>query len=636
MYNNYKTIPKYSDDFYTAVNYNWLTTTRIPDDEIKYTQFIQTQITTNDKLKQIAESNVYPLFTKLYKSFLNEEYQNSKGIGELKELIQMIDPIQTHDDLITMAVRLLYINVVTIFKISIDVNIFSSNEHILNISQPILGLPDREYYHNSKFSNIRQSYYNMICLINKELYPDLSLDVINQNASTIIDIEAKISIILIKSSERNDKNIYHNINLDDIITKYKKLKFKKIINLFCLFSDIDYDKFKNVIIAHKNNDDENYFLQIEKILDLYTIEQWKEYFKYRIIIKYMNLTNSNMKNYYFEMFNKILLGQNQKKKLWRIALISTANMLTEPVSKLYVDTYINSDIELYVTDMVNNIKKATEYRINKLDWMRIETKQKAILKLNNMKLKISYNKGKIRDYNHIKLTSSPIKNTLIISMDNMNYHMKKLNKKVNKEEWNTPSYIVNAYYNPSRNEIIFPAAILQPPFLDITKSYIYNYANFGSIIAHEIIHGFDNNGSKFDHDGNLNNWWMPDDLNKYNAKVNKIIDIYNKEGIDGKLTAGENIADFASVILPLYGIRYQLNRLLTVDEIKQFYIEYTKHWQYLMREEAAQHALLKDPHSFAYLRTNIPLKNQKLFQKVFEIKEGDKMFITDNHILKIW
>jgi len=290
----------------------------------------------------------------------------------------------------------------------------------------------------------------------------------------------------------------------------------------------------------------------------------------------------------------------------------------------------------YILEMIKNIKKITKQRILNLDWMSTKTKRKAILKLHKMRVKIGYAKTQPRKYDHIVLTDSIIKNTIILNRDNNIYNFNKLNNKTNPNEWNSPAYLVNAYYNPSQNEIIFPAAILQAPFFSLSKTDIYNYANIGSVIGHEIIHGFDDQGSIYDENGTINNWWTDSDKKNYNQKVKQIIEIYNKEGINGKLTAGENIADFGSVILPLGALEYKLKRKLTNEELKEFYSSYATHWQYLVTKESAIERKLTDPHAPANLRVNIPLKHQKLFQNVFNIKEDDKLYIKSEDILNIW
>ena len=196
--------PKISDDFYGWYNYEWLISNKIPDDEVRYTHFVQAQLEINNKLKKILDTNVFPLGTILYKSFLNSEYRNSNCINELKELLKMIDKVNTYDDLIQMSTRLLFINVSTLFSISIDANIYSSCNNIMYLGQPSLGLSDRAYYHGDKYKHIRQEYYDTICKIYAELFPTYDTEKINALASLLIEMETKLSIIFLGSADRRD------------------------------------------------------------------------------------------------------------------------------------------------------------------------------------------------------------------------------------------------------------------------------------------------------------------------------------------------------------------------------------------------------------------------------------------------
>jgi putative endopeptidase len=631
--------PKLSDDFYVWYNYNWLNENKIPDDDVRYTHFIKTQMEINIKLKKILETNAYPLATILYNSFLNSKYRNLKCLNELKDLLKIVDNISSQDELIQMATRLLFINVSTLFSITIDANIFSSCNNIMYIGQPSLGLPNRAYYHDKKYKKIRQTYYDTICKMYTEIYPSYTIEKINELATLFIEMETKFSILFLGAADRRDsESIYHQVSLDSAIKSYPTLKIDMIIQILCLLSDdiIIEQNFRNIIMEHHKDQTKNYFKQLEKLLPSYSLKQWKEYFKYHIILSYVNLTSDKMRTIHFDMFKKTLRGQKVQKPLWRSALSLSCSMLNDPISRIFSHNNFNSDMEIYMNEMVKNIKKATKERIKKLEWMSDSTKKRALLKLHKMKLKLGYSKSQPRNYDHVILTDSLIKNTIILNRENTIQQLNKLNSNVDSDDWELPSYIVNAYFNPTRNEIIFPASILQSPFLDLTKSDIYNYGNIGSVIGHEIIHGFDDQGAIYDETGSINNWWSSEDKLKYDKKVSKIIEIYDAQGVNGKLTAGENIADFGSVVMPLYALKYKLNRSLNKTDIQDFYKAYAHHWQYLLRPESAEERRLTDPHAFADLRVNIPLMHQKLFQEVFEIKPGDKMYIKPEDMLIIW
>jgi predicted metalloendopeptidase len=586
---------------------------------------------------------MYPLATILYNSYLDESYINEYCMDELRQLMEIVDLIKTPEDLIIMSTRLLFINVNTLFSLSVDASVNSSCKMIAYFGQPNLGLPDRAYYNDIKFKIIKQKYYETICKLHKLLYPNLSDNEINLIASIIIKIEKALSIIFMSNADRRNTDlIFHELSLLDANIKYPKLQMNNIIKMICICvnsikneEELIEENFTKIIMEHSINEETNYFKQLEILIDNFELYEWKIYFKHKIMLTYGNLSIQAIKNIFFDMFKKTLNGQLIPKPPQKAALNLTTSLLLDPISRIYTYNSHNRDVIRYMKRMVLNIKKATRRQIINLKWMTKETKKKALLKLHKMKLKLEYSKSEPKNYEHMKLGSSIIKNTMMLNKENFIINLKRINT-FDPDEWDMPSFNVNAYFNPTRNEIVFPSAILQPPFIDLTKSDIYNYANIGSIIGHEIIHGFDDQGSKFDENGSLNDWWKSEDKIAYETKVNQIINIYEAEGINGKLTAGENIADFGAVKMPLIGLKYHFERELTNDEIRDFYKFYASHWQYLLRKEAVDDRLLTDPHAFADLRVNIPLKHQELFQKVYKTSETDKMHVDVNDILDIW
>ena len=266
LINDYKgPRPRLEDDFYVWYNYNWLTTNKIPDDDIRYTHFIQVQLDINDKLRKILESDAFPLGSVLYRSFLNSTYRNSKCLDELKELTKIVDSVKTLEELIQMATRLLFINVSTLFNISIDANIYSSCNNILYFGQPSLGLPDRAYYHDAKYKKIRQSYYDMICGLYATTYPSMDKKTINSMASLIIEMETKMSIIFLSPTDKRDsESIYHQVNISDLKNQYSIIDFNSIVQIFCLLSDdiVIEQNFMSIIMEHHKDPTINYFKQL--------------------------------------------------------------------------------------------------------------------------------------------------------------------------------------------------------------------------------------------------------------------------------------------------------------------------------------------------------------------------------------
>jgi len=631
--------PLLDNDFYGWANYDWIKLNQIPEDEVKYTHFITTQSSINIQLREILENNNFLLATTLYKSFIDQKYRHKYSLLQLIKLLSIVDNINSRQKLIITAAKLSYIGISTIYNLFIDANLYNSNENICYIDEASLGLPNRDYYYDEKYKHILQKYYETICLIYKELYPLMSINELNNKAKLIIDIEKKISIILMSNTDRRNSNlIFHLTNYKTLKTKYKNLYINLFIKTLCKLTHntVSKHRFNNIILTHYPNDDMNYFKQLELILDSYNLKEMSEYFKFRIMLSYMSFTTDKMKEIYFDMFKKTINGQAKQKELWVSGLLYSCSTFNDAISRIYSKTYFDNIKEAYMFEMVKNIKLAVKERIEQLDWMSQETKIKALNKLEKMVLKLGYSKTNPIDYSTVKLSNFIIHNVMQMNAFNSKYELNKLNKPINPNEWDTEAYIVNAYFNPTRNEIIFPAAILQPPFLDINATDLYNYGHIGSVIGHEIIHGFDDEGSKFDENGTLNDWWLQSDSKKYEDKVKTIIAIYDNEGINGKLTAGENIADFGAVIMPLIGLKYKLGRELTTEEIQKFFISYANHWQNLIRPEAINDRILSDPHAFGDLRVNIPLKHNHYFQNVFNINKNSNMYVSNDDILTIW
>lgn len=625
-----------NDDFYNYVNYKWLNNNIIPDDEIDLNNFTELQKKIYDIIENIIKLNIFNPATKLYNSYIDMEYRNLSSINELKKVITITENIKNYDDLINIATILLFINVDTLFKIDIDNNIFLKNETIIFLSQPKLGL-QKEYYLNKNFINIKQKYYDTICQLYIELYPDMNIKDINILVTTILNIETKLSIILLNNIELNDiSNNYKQISVDEFIKKYS-INIKNIFNILIKLSENNIKDINKLIVISHNNFEYDYFNQLTILLNLFTLDEWKLYFNFKIILKYMHLLNNNIVNLHHNLFSQTINGQISIKKINKLATMFTANMFSEKISYIFYDLFKinnNNDIITYIKDMIKTISKIIKKRILKLTWMTEETKYKAIEKINNIKLKIGYNNNRIKRKYKLNITNSIINNTLMLNIDKMYHNLNKLNLKKN-DEWDISSFVVNAYYS-FENTIIFPIAILNKPFIDINQSAIYNYSAIGTIIAHEIIHSVDDNGSLFNKDGIIENWWNKTDYKEYKKKINKIVDIYNNENANGLLTVGENIADFAETSISLNALENKLGYKLNNNELQEFFINYAKCFRSIERNDYKENSKDINTHAPFNVRVNTILKYQKVFQKTFCIKETDKMYIKSENFINIW
>ena len=602
-----------NNDFYTATNYEWLQKTKLSDDEIRKSKFTILQSKIDIDIEKIILSDEFKPYKKLYDSYMNIEYRNKNSMNEIKSIIDIINKVNTTNDLIRISTILLFFGIDTLFDISVESDLYNSHKYILYLGQPKLGLPNELY---NTANNITSKYNLYINKIFNIFY--------NRTNYKILEIEKTLcSFFLSKIEEKDYINSYHKYNIDEIKDNYPY--FNIIFDTLIKISKIKYNIYDFYIICNKKK---NYFYELNKIIIKYNLNDWKDYFRYKVIIKYIHLSNQELTEIHFDMFNKILNGQIKQKKTNILATKFTCNMFSDVISYIYNETYLDKSIIIYVNKIIEDIKQIVINRIKKKSWLLDETKLKTIEKIKSIKIKLGYSNCINKKYIS-NMTNSVIKNKLLLEYEDMILNLNNLSI-TNKFLWNTESYIVNAYYNCSYNEIILPTAILQPPFIDLEKSIIYNYANIGSIITHEIIHSLDDVGSLFDLHGNLNKWWLDEDYSKYLILVDDIEKIY----VNGKLTSGENIADFGAVTISLEVLirLYKIN----IDGVKDFFKEYAISNRSITREETKKERKLTDYHAESIERVNIPLKHNKLFQHVYNTNKNDIMYIDIKDIVEIW
>lgn len=350
----------------------------------------------------------------------------------------------------------------------------------------------------------------------------------------------------------------------------------------------------------------------------------------------------------FQMFGKVMSGQEEPKPRWKRAMVIPNSMFGEAVGKLYVEKYFPEKNKEYMMILVENLRKALGKHIESLTWMSEETKAKALEKLATFKVKIGY-PDKWKDYSeiHIDTKKSYLENVLEASKWFVKDNNSKLNKPVDKEEWHMTPQTVNAYYNPTANEVCFPAAILQPPYFDPEADDALNYGAIGVVIGHEMTHGFDDSGRQFDKDGNLKEWWTKDDSERFKLLADKLVDQFDAIEVapglhaNGRYTLGENIADQGGLRIALTAYRDSRKRkeddlIDGFSPLQRFYISYANVWAGNIRNEEIALRTKTDPHSLEKLRTNATLKNIGQFFEAFDIEEGDAMWRKPEDRVIIW
>ena len=593
-------------DFYSYVNKDWLEKTRIPDEHSHWGTFSILEKNNKNMIKDLLEksNNIASI---LYKQFLIKN--NKEDLFIIQRIFYNID-IQTNKLNLFNYMLLLHITFNIKFCLSIDVSsdLNDANFNILHIDSDGLGLPDRDYYFLENKKDIRNKYRIFI-----EKYSKLFNE--NLDVNNIYNIEKLLASNTYTQVENRQPELLNNpMFFDDFIKKYNNLFFIKSI----------FKKF-NVIPNKINILNPKFMNYLNTLIDTISLDKWKEYFKFKVMCSLNKYLSFKIEECYFNFYSKTINGIKTMKNINDRSMEITENLLSDVIGKLYVEKYFNPDSKNAVEEMVNTIKDELVIILNNNDWMEDSTKEKALIKLDKMNMKIGFPDVPIPDkYSNINITlNNPyLKNILLIKKANSFYEASFLYKPLDKSRWFMPSHEVNAYYSPSYNEIVFPAGILQPPMFSLCQDIGSNYGGIGTIIGHEITHGFDDQGSKFDGDGNLKNWWSDNDKIKYNKKTQIIKEQYAKyhienQNVNGELTLGENIADIGGVKLSLNALKkFKLGKYY----IKDFFINYANIWKIKYQKEKILEKLITDPHSPNIFRVNGVVYNIDDFYNTFNIE----------------
>jgi predicted metalloendopeptidase len=509
-----------------------------------------------------------------------------------------------------------------------------SDINILHLFTSGLGLPDRDYYFLDSKLKERNEY-------KKFLKEYASLFNLSPDIDNIYKIEEKLAYFTYTNVQNRDPELHNNPStLSTILKTYPQFKF------------IEYLFYKIKKQPGKINiTNPSFFKQLNKMYEnkeKYTLQMWKDYYSMHYLLSIHFYVSEKIEETYFNFYYKFLSGVPKMKPLWKRVLANVDNQLGFLVGQCYIKKHFNESSKSIALKMIKFIKNELNNRIKVLDWMEESTKIKALNKLNNMRIKVGY-PDKWRIYkSDIKSENSYLKNNILCNIDDTHYKFSKLYNKVDEYQWDMNPQEVNAYYSPSDNEIVFPAGILQPPFFSEKYDAGLNFGGIGTVIGHEITHGFDDAGSKYDASGNLNNWWSQNDFIKYKEKTELIKNYFNKfniqnEFVNGQLTLGENIADLGGLTIALESLKKYLlehpseNKLIEgLTPIQRVFINYSRVWRSNTRPEEIKVHLLSDPHSPPEFRVNGIVNNIDDFYSAFGIKETSKLYLSENKRAKIW
>ncbi len=638
------------EDFYNYVNGNWMKTTEIPDDQVRWGGFGVLRKKTNKDVLSILDkakkSNKYAPETDqakalfIFESELDTINRDKIGIKPLLPALEKIEGINSIADFQKVITK----DAALVSQPFIGIAAFSNpNNSKMNscyITPGGLGLPNRDFYVNTDSASvkIRKQYVNHITRMLQFLGD--SKEKAAKDAQTILAFETRLAKPrLDKVASRDFRNFNNPRSLDELQNMIPQLSWEQS------FTDLGVSKKLDTVIVMQPE----YIKEVSTILSEGDIKTWKTVMRWATLNQAAGMLSTEIEKANWDFYNKTLNGSKKQKPADERALSTVNGSVGEALGKLYVDEMFPPEAKLKAEKMIANIIEAYKERINKLDWMTDSTKIKAIEKLNKFTVKIGY-PDKWKDYSsmEVKPNNSFYENMIAVTQWKLKENLNKIDKPVDKTEWGMSPQTVNAYFNPFNNEIVFPAAILQPPFYDYLADDAVNYGGIGAVIGHEISHAFDDSGSRFDANGNLVNWWTDEDLQNFTERGNKLADQYSKIEvlpgvfINGKFTLGENIGDLGGVLAAYDGLqRYfkENGRPENKDGFtpeQRFFMSWATIWRTKQREESLKTQVKTDPHSPGRYRATQPLLNIDSFYKAFEIKKGDKMYLPEEERVRIW
>ena len=639
------------DDFYNYVNGQWMKTTEIPADRSRWGSFDElrkkTDINTLKILKEAQKDRRYDKNTDQRKaldyfaSITDTTARNKAGITPLKPYLDKIDQIKTKKDIADFMIETEPIMSSFFFGAGVGADMKNSTKNVLYVSPAGFGLPERDYYvaDDGDSKKLREQYKNHIGKMMQFL--GKSKSEIARIQKNVMDIETRLSKAkLTKEASRKPENTYHPMSveaLQKIMPHFDLVHHLKALNI----------NTKDLIVTQPE-----YMKAFDKVYNETPVTALKDFITWTVFNNATGKLSTDIDKANFEFYGKILDGQKEQRPLEERALATVNWTIGEAVGKLYVDKMFPPEAKAKAKEMITYLQKAYKVRINKLPWMSDETKKKAIHKVESLQIKIGY-PDKWKDYSSLQIKAPAdggtyFENNLAVSRWHFDENIAKLGKPVDKTEWGMAPQIVNAYYNPSYNEIVFPAAILQPPFYDYQADEAVNYGGMGAVIGHEISHGFDDQGAKFNAEGNFENWWTKKDFEQFNKLVKKLADQYSKIEVlpgvfvNGEFTSGENIGDLggtnaALTALDLYYKDHKKpGKIQGFTPEQRFFMSWATVWRTKAHEAAIKKQVKTDPHSPGQVRAVQPLKNVDAFYQAFNIKEGDKMYMKPEERVKIW
>lgn len=635
------------DDFYNYVSGTWMKTAKIPSDKPTWGSFNKLAEDTDNNSMTILNSLLKDKFADgsegkkiqdLYATYMNMEKRNADGIKPIQENLNKIDAIKNMADLQNYLTSVTKEGENILYGWGVDADLKDSKMNAVYLGNATLGL-GRDYYQkvNEKNTEAIAEYQKYVASMLKELgYKNA-----DEAAKGIVNFEKSVANTYLTNEQSRDNTLQYNPKtMAELSTLVKGVDIPGYLKKVGVNTD-------KVIISELG-----FYKNFDKLINAQDLSVIKDYLKFHMIHGSASYLSENLGNMKFAFYGKYLRGQQEQRALNKRGFELINGTLGEAFGKLYVEKYFPAEAKAQMVELIDYLKKSFAVHINNLAWMSSTTKEKAMQKLNKFTVKVAY-PDKWKDYSKLNIVSEAKGGNLYQNLQNItewqyNKDLAKIGKPVDKTEWGMTPQTVNAYYNPVNNEIVFPAAILQPPFFNPKADAAVNFGGIGAVIGHEMSHGFDDSGAQFDADGNLVDWWTPEDKANFEKATKALASQYDKyepvKGtfVNGTFTNGENIADLGGVNIAYDALQMYLKdkgnpgKISGFTQDQRFFLSWATVWRTLSSEKYMVNQVKTDPHSPGYFRSFGPLINVDAFYKAFDVKKGDKLYKAPEDRIKIW
>ena len=635
------------DDLYGFVNGNWNKITEIPSDRARWGSFDELRENT-DKVtlklvedllgKQYPEGSNEQKIVDLYNAYTNLNARNKTGLAPIQKYIKEIDKIKNLKELQAYLTEVTPLGLNPFYGVGVSTDLKNSKENAVYLGNARLTL-GKTYYQKEDAKNA-QTLADLQAYVN-QIFPYTGTKTKDLKGASIVEFEKMMAKYIKTVEESRDPNKSYNL-----LTLAEADALTNNVDLTSYVKSFGIDPNK-VIIRELD-----YYKNLDKIINQENLALIKDYLKFKLIDSVADQSTTDLEQIHFDFYGKKLSGQKEQRALNKRGLGYVNGTVGELVGQIYVKDNFPPEAKADAEELISYLFKSFDQHINNLEWMSDDTKKKAIEKLNKFTVKIGY-PDKWKDYSELKVKAvenggSLIDNNIEYSKWRFKENLKDYGKPVDKSRWGMSPQTVNAYFSPTNNEIVFPAAILQAPFYDYRADAAVNFGGIGAVIGHEISHGFDDSGAKFDGDGNLVNWWTPQDEQKFKEATSALAKQYDGyspvEGVNvnGVFTSGENIGDLGGASVAFDALKMYLNDKGTYENIdgftpeQRFFLSWATIWRTKATNEALVNQVKTDPHSPGYYRAFAPIINIDAFHEAFDTKPGDKLYKAPKERIKIW